>query len=101
MVSGKGKGYYGCLSAMRKKCSNKVLVSRSKLEKHFIDTLKEKIFDAEMLEKIYAKVSEKIKDQLPYIPKELKLKKVELDKYQTKIKNFINFIASGRATASL
>jgi len=101
LVSGKGSGYYGCLNAARKSCANKMLISRKHLETHFVAALNEKVLKPELLEVVYAKTAEKVKEHFAHIPEELRLKKIELNRTETRINNFIEFIANGRAPASL
>ena len=101
LVSGKGSGYYGCVNASRKSCENKMLISRKRLETHFVSALNEKILRADVLAAVYAKTAEKVKEHFSHIPEELRLKKIELNRAETRIHNFIEFIASGRAPASL
>ena len=72
LVSGKGKGYYGCLNASRKSCENKMLISRKKLEKHFMNALYEKALTPDVLGSVYDKVAEKVKEQF-IIAKEYEL----------------------------
>ena len=101
LVSGKGSGYYGCLNASMKSCDNKMLISRKKLEKHLIEILYDKVLHPELLDLIYEKTAQKVKEQFSHIPKEIKMKKVELNQVETRVHNFIEFIANGRATASI
>lgn len=39
-VSGKGGGYYGCYNAKRKSCTNKLLISRKRVEAIILNDLK-------------------------------------------------------------
>ena len=50
---------------------------------------------------MFTDTAEKIKEHFSYIPEELHLKKVELNRAETRIRNFIEFVAEGRATSSL
>ncbi|MCX6117521.1 MAG: recombinase family protein [Proteobacteria bacterium] len=101
LVSGKNGGYYGCLNSVKKTCDNKMMISRKRLEDHFIKILYDKVFKADALDFIFQKTAEKIKDHFSYIPEELRLKKIELNRAETRLKNFIEFIAEGRATTSI
>ena len=101
MVSGKGSGYYGCHNARRKACDNKLLVSRKKLESFFMEALLEKVLKPEHLRLIYKKVEEAIKKQFAHLPEEIRLKKIELNREETRIHRFVEFVAQARATASI
>jgi len=43
----------------------------------------------------------KIRDHFAHEPEELRLKRLELNQAETRVHNFIEFIASGRATPAL
>jgi len=101
LVSGKSSGYYGCLNAVKKTCSNKMLISRKRLEDHFVQVLNQKVLQPDALEIVFQKTAQKIKEHFSYIPEELRLKKIELNRAETRVHNFIEFIADGRATASI
>jgi hypothetical protein len=100
-VSGKSSGYYGCLNASRRACENKVLIARNRLEEKFVAALNEKCLNPELLEQVYERTAVKVKELFAHIPEELRLKKVELNRAETRVHNFIEFIASGRASPSL
>lgn len=101
LVSGKGSGYYGCLNASRRACENKVLISRRRLEDKLIGALNESILKPDVLALVYEKTAKKIKQQFSHVPEELRLKKIELNRAETRVHNFIEFIAAGRATPGL
>lgn len=101
LISGKSGGYYGCLFAVKKSCNNKMMISRKRLEDYFIKILYDKIFNADALDLVFQKTAEKIKEHFSYIPEELRLKKIELNRAETRLHNFIEFIADGRATLSI
>ena len=101
LVSGKGSGYYGCLNGYKKSCTNRMMISRKKLEKYFIHMLYEKVLTPETLDTVYQKTAQKIKDQFCHIPEEIRLKKIELNRAETRAHNFIEFIAEGKATEGL
>jgi DNA invertase Pin-like site-specific DNA recombinase len=101
LVSGKGSGYYGCLNASRRSCESKTLIARKRLEDKFIAALNEAVLKPEVLELVYERTAKKIKEQFAHVPEELRLKKLELNRAETRVHNFIEFIASGRATPAL
>ena len=101
LVSGKGSGYYGCLNASRRSCDNKVLIARKRLEEKFVAALNESVLRPEVLAVVYERTAKKIKEHFSHVPEELRLKKIELNRAETRVHNFIEFIASGRATSAL
>jgi site-specific DNA recombinase len=101
LVSGKGSGYYGCLNASRRACENKVLIARKRLEDKFVAALNEKVLNPELLDQVYERTATKVKALFAHVPEELRLKKIELNRAETRVHNFIEFIASGRATRRL
>src|SRR5262245_44316048 len=101
LVSGKGSGYYGCLNASRRSCENKVLIARKRIEDRFLSALNQDVLRPELLDLVYKRTAQKVKEQFAHVPEELRLKKVELNRAQTRVHNFIEFIASGRATPAL
>jgi hypothetical protein len=84
-----------------RKRNNRVLFARRRLEEKFLATLKDEVLKPEVLAAIHERTAEKIKEQFAHVPAELRLKKVELNRAETRVHNFIEFIASGRATAAL
>ena len=101
LVSGKSSGYYGCRNANRKICNNKILISRKKLESLFIKALSQKVFKSEHINLIYKKVAKEIQKQFSHIPEDIRLKKIELNKMETRVHRFVEFIAEAKATASI
>lgn len=101
LVSGKESGYYGCLNASRRACDNKVLIPRKRVEDKFVQALNDKVLDPEILEVVYERTAQKIRERFAHVPEELRLKKVELNRAETRVHNFIEFVASGRATPAL
>jgi DNA invertase Pin-like site-specific DNA recombinase len=101
LVSGKGSGYYGCLNASRRACENKVLIASKRLEDKFVSALNEKVLNPELLDQVYERTATKVKELFAHVPEELRLKKVELNRAETRVHHFIEFIASGRATPTL
>jgi hypothetical protein len=101
LVSGKGSGYYGCLNASRRACENKVLIARKRLEDKFLATLNEEVLRPEFLDAVYQRTAKKIRELFAHVPEELRLKKVELNRAETRVHNFVEFIATGRATPAL
>lgn len=101
LVSGKASGYYGCLNASRHACENKVLIGRKRLEDKFLATLNSEVLKPEVLDAVYQRTAKKVQERFAHVPEELRLKRVELNRAETRVHNFVEFIASGRATAAL
>ncbi len=101
LVSGKGGGYYGCCNASRHSCENTVLIPRKRLEDKFLAALNSEVLKPEVLDAVYQRTAKKVKEQFAHVPEELRLKKVELNRAETRVHNFIEFIANGRATSGL
>ena len=101
LVSGKGSGYYGCLNASRRSCENNVLISRKRLEEKVVAALNDEVLEPDVLEAVYERTAKKIKEHFSHVPEELRLEKIELNRAETRVHNFIEFIASGRATPGL
>lgn len=94
-VSGKGNGYYGCYNQRRKSCSNKLLVSRNRLERILIESLKEKFLTVENLKYIFDNVEKTVAQSLNEIPEEVKQKKHQFEKVQAELQNLLSFIKAG------
>jgi hypothetical protein len=78
-----------------------VLIARKRLEKKLIEALNADVRQPEVLELVYERTAKKIKEHFAHIPEELRLMKIELHRAETRVHNFIEFIASGRATPGL
>ena len=52
-------------------------------------------------DQIYERTATKVKDLFAHVPEELRLEKIELNRTETRVHNFIEFITSGRATPTL
>src|SRR5690606_12013750 len=98
LVSGKGSGYYGCLNASRRSCDNRKLIARKRLEDKFLSALNDSVLNPEVLDLVYQRTAVKVKEQFKHVPEELRLKKIELNRAETRVHNFVEFVASGRAT---
>ncbi len=101
LVSGKGSGYYGCLNASRRSCENRKLIARKRLEDKFVSALNDAVLKPEVLDLVYERTAQKVKEQFKHVPEELRLKKIELNRAETRVHNFVEFVASGRATPAL
>ncbi|MBE7482372.1 MAG: hypothetical protein HS104_20625 [Polyangiaceae bacterium] len=100
-MSGKGSGYYGCLNGSRRSCENRVLIARKRLEEKFLGALNQDVLKPEVLALVYERTAAKVKEQFAHVPEELRLKRLELNRAETRVHNFVEFVASGRATGAL
>lgn len=101
LVSGKGSGYYGCLNASRRSCENRVLIARKRLEEKFLAALNQEVLKPDVLALVYDRTAKKVKEQFAHVPEELRLKRIELNRAESRVHNFVEFVASGRATGAL
>ena len=95
LISGKGSGYYGCLNAKRKTCTNTLLVSRKRIEKIIISELKEKILTPANLSYVYKKVEKSAVSGLDEVPGQIKKRTAEYDKISREIQNYLKYIKTG------
>jgi hypothetical protein len=76
-------------------------LSRKRLEDKLVAALNAEILKPEVLEAVYERTAKKIQEQFAHVPEELRLKKLELNRAEARVHNFIEFIAGGRATPGL
>ncbi len=95
LVSGKSGGYYGCYNFRRKTCTNKLLVSRKRLEKIILSALQEKILTPDNVDYIYKNLEKQIAKRLNDNPEAIKKKKAQHDKISLEMQNYLNYIKSG------
>ncbi len=100
-VSGKAGGYYGCLSAARGRCTNKVLTRRTLAEKIVLSNVRERLGSIEALRYLLEKVEEELRRSADSVPEQVKLGVAELEKEQRRLANFIEFVADGRGSRAL
>lgn len=100
-VSGKAGGYYGCLSAAKRACENRLLVRRTLLERVLLDALREQLLCRENLMYVLKRVEQEVGRVYADVPETLRLKQVELTALDRKIANFVEFIGEGRGSQSL
>jgi len=78
-----------------------VLISRKRLEHKLVGALNDEVLKPDVLAAVYERTAVKIKEHFAHVPEELRIKKIELNRAETRVHNFIEFIASGRATPGL
>ena len=59
------------------------------------------VLKPDVLAAVYERTAKKIKEHFAHVPEELRLKKIELNRAETRVHTFIEFIAAGRATPGL
>jgi DNA invertase Pin-like site-specific DNA recombinase len=100
-VSGKAGGYYGCLSATKGGCDNRLLVRRTLLERVLIDALRERVLCRENLVYVSRRIEKEISRVYADVPEVLRLKQIELSALDRRIANFVEFIGEGRGSQAL
>lgn len=100
-VSGKAGGYYGCLSAPRGRCTNRVLTRRTLAERIVLSNVRERLGSIEALRYLLEKVEEELRRSADAVPEQLKLEAAELEREQRRLANFIEFVAEGRGSRAL
>ena len=101
LVSGKGRGYYGCYNTKRKTCDNKLLVGRGRVEDAILSDLSEKILTIENLEYVYRNVEKAVAESLNEIPEQLKNKRAQYEKKQGEVRNYLNYIKVGNVSKAV
>jgi hypothetical protein len=99
-VSGKGAGYYGCLAAAKRGCSNQLLVPRRLAERRLLTAIQEGLTPSEV-HYVLSRVEEEVRRLLGHLPGEIKLRRAALTEEERRVGNFIEFIGDGKATPAL
>ena len=100
-VSGKSGGYYGCLSAAKSGCDNRLLVRRTLAERLILCALRDRLLSVENIEYVLQRVEDEVVRMTATVPETLRLKHAELAAEERKIGNFIEFIGEGRGSRAL
>ncbi len=100
-VSGKGGGYYGCLGAMKGKCSNRIIVRRRLAEKAILAAVQDKLSTPESIRHVLERVEEEVRRLYSHVPETIRLKEKELAASKCRIANFVDFIGEGRGSQAL
>ena len=88
-VSGKGGGYYGCLSARKGACTNRLLVIRNVCERIILSTVGQRLASTGNLMYIMRKVEAEIHRSSSNLPTKIRLNKIELAAEERRIANFV------------
>jgi hypothetical protein len=99
-VSGKGAGYYGCLGAPRRACSNQLLVPRRLAERRLVAAVQEKLTPSRV-HYVLERVEEEIHKLLGHLPEKIRFTKAALAEEERRVGNFIEFIGNGKGTPAL
>jgi len=100
-VSGKGGGYYGCLTAARHACSNRLLVRRRIAEGKLIAAVRDRLADADSIQSVLQSLEREIRRLCADLPENLRLKRASLANEERRISNFVDFIGDGKGTRAL
>ncbi len=101
LISGKGSGYYGCYNAKRKTCKNTLLVPLKRAEQIILEELKSGVLTSENVQLVYEKVEKLAAESLNQTPDEIKKKRAQLDKFQSVIRNYLEFIRAGNLSKAV
>lgn len=100
-VGGKAGGYYGCLTATKGACDNRLLVRRTLVERVMLAALRDRLMFAENLRYVLHRVEKEVARTYANIPESIQLKTAELSALERKIANFVEFIGEGRGSRAL
>ena len=101
LISGKGTGYYGCYNSRRKTCINTLAIPRKRIEEIIINELKDKILTSDNLEYVYKNVEKLAAEGFNEVPDLVKKRKVQFEKIQQEIQNYLNFIRMGNLSKAV
>ena len=100
-VSGKSKGYYGCLAATKRACENRLLVRRVLTERVILDAVRERLATRQSLEHLLHSVEAEIRKLYANVPETIRVKSTEFETERRRVANFVEFIAEGRGSRAL
>ena len=101
LVSGKNGGYFGCLAASKKACSNHKLVQRSIVEERMLQILAKEMSNTESYHNIMKHLVAKVAESQKEIPRLLADKRKELCVRERKLKNYVDFVAEGKGSKTI
>ena len=99
LVSGRRGGYYGCFASYNQGiCKNRSLVRREKIERNFLDYLREHVVkDPEVIQYATQKYNEIVKNYLRKAPNKKRDLERELQKVSTELSKLVQFIVEADA----
>ncbi len=100
-VTGNHGGYYGCLSASRGACDNKLIVRRTLAERVILGAVRERLVEPAAFERVLMKVEEEVARLYADVPETVRLKAVELESEERRLANFLDFVGDGRGSKAL
>ena len=95
LVSGKSGGYFGCGRSTKKGCSNRLIVRRSVVERTILNALIPQLTSIDAIRYVLKKVEKEVARQSSTGPETLRLKQAALEKEQSRLRNYLEFIANG------
>ena len=98
LVSGKGKGYYGCMAAARCACKNRVRVPRPLAEDVILRSVEDRFADAEVIRRVLLTVERRLGSLSREVPDALRAKRLDLRREERRQANLVAFAADGRGT---
>jgi site-specific DNA recombinase len=100
-VSGKGGGYYGCLSAVRGRCTNKVLTRRNLAEKIILSIVRERLTSKQAVQYLLGRVEDELHRLADAVPEKVKLGQAELERERRRLANLMEVAAEGQGSRTL
>ena len=100
-VSGKGGGYFGCLSARKSSCTNSIKVPRKLTENLILKEVSKQISSPENFRRILSKVEKEVAKTYSDVPNLIRQKEHELSSEKRRLANFVEFIAEGRGNQTI
>jgi hypothetical protein len=100
-VSGKSGGYYGCLSASKNACGNRLLVRRSLAEKVILQAVCERLSQPDEVARVLSMVGSAVAELRRDLPENIRLTEAELASEERRLANFLDFVGEGRGSRAL
>ena len=101
LVSGRRGGYYGCGAARRRACDNRLLVSRSKVERIFLRGVCERLLEPAAVSRALQRVAAEAARLAGDLGGLVSRKQAELAEATKRLANLVDFVARGEAPGSV
>lgn len=100
-VSGKGGGYYGCLSASRGRCTNKTLTRRKLAEMVVLSKIGERLRSTDARRYLLERVEMEVRRVADGVPDQVRLGEAMLEREERRLANLIELAAEGKGSRAL
>lgn len=101
LVGGRHGGYYGCLAARNRACSNRVKVRRSLAEKIILAAVQERLADPAAIHYVFCELKTAVAKLDGDVPELIRRKKAQLGVERRRRDNLVDFVAEGRESAGI